>query len=423
MTRRLAAALLCGILAWGPGCGDEPVEEHSPLSPHRWQPAPAAAPGSQADAEAGLLRAIGYLPGYEPGERGGGVTAHDPERAWPGVNLYTSGHAAVANLLDMEGRPLHTWQLDFRAAFPDTDETALQAAGTQFWRRVALLDDGGLIAIFDYHGVVRIDRESRLVWARQGRYHHDLWLGDGKLWVLRVESSAAGALPGRSGSVFEEQLVLLDADDGQELRHVSLLEAFRRSRYAELLGRLPNIEDVFHDNTIEILPAPGREPVFAPGRALVSLRNIHTIAVVDLATERVEWATTGPWRMQHEPRLLPSGRLLLFNNLGVPELSRVLEFEPFTQRIDWSYGGLPEQAFQSEGMGSVQRLPNGSTLVTDSFSGRAFEVTPTGQVVWRFDNPARTGEDGAYVAVVPELWRIPEGRAAAWLPEESSHER
>ena len=128
---------------------------------------------------------------------------------------------------------------------------------------------------------------------------------------------------------------------------------------------------------------------------------------------------------------LADGRLLLFDNLGVPELSRVLELDPFTRQVVWQYGGVPGEAFHSEGMGSVQRLPNGNTLVTDSFAGRAFEVTRGKQVVWRFDNPARGGarfrgprgtarrrsERGELVAVVPELVRVDAAAAASWLPQ------
>ena len=193
---------------------------------------------------------------------------------------------------------------------------------------------------------------------------------------------------------------------GRVLHRVSLLEAFRRSRYETVLERLPPIEDVFHNNTIQILPGPDPQGVFPRGRALVSLRNIHTLAVVDLEVERVVWASTGPWRMQHEAELLDGGQLLLFDNLGVPDFSRLLEIEPYSRQVTWSYGGEESQRFYSEGMGAQQRLPNGSTLVTESFAGRAFEVTPPGDVVWRFENPARTGPQDEYVAVIPELVRV-----------------
>jgi hypothetical protein len=66
-------------------------------------------------------------------------------------------------------------------------------------------------------------------------------------------------------------------------------------------------------------------------------------------------------------------------------VSRVIEVEPATGRIAWKYENGP--AFFSEWGGSVQRLPNGNTLITNSNSGRAFEVTAEGKIVWEFANP------------------------------------
>ena len=45
--------------------------------------------------------------------------------------------------------------------------------------------------------------------------------------------------------------------------------------------------------------------------------------------------------------------------------------------------------FFSATMGSVQRLPNGNTLVTESLSGRVFEITPENDVVWDYVTPDR----------------------------------
>ena len=44
------------------------------------------------------------------------------------------------------------------------------------------------------------------------------------------------------------------------------------------------------------------------GEVLVSLRNVDTIAVVDLESEAVTWAITGMWRRQHYPKLLDMAR-------------------------------------------------------------------------------------------------------------------
>ena len=38
-------------------------------------------------------------------------------------------------------------------------------------------------------------------------------------------------------------------------------------------------------------------------------------------------------------------------------------------------------------MGGNQRLPNGNTLITESCSGRVFEITKDGRIVWEFYNP------------------------------------
>ena len=54
----------------------------------------------------------------------------------------------------------------------------------------------------------------------------------------------------------------------------------------------------------------------------------------------------------------------------------------------------------------AQRLPNRNTLITETDTGRAFEVTPEGEIVWQFLNPHRTGPDNTYVASLFALDRI-----------------
>ena len=47
----------------------------------------------------------------------------------------------------------------------------------------------------------------------------------------------------------------------------------------------------------------------------------------------------------------------------------------------------PPEAFFSEWRGGAQRFDNGNTLITESETGRAFEVTADGEIVWEFWNP------------------------------------
>src|SRR5207237_5000097 len=125
-----------------------------------------------------------------------------------------------------------------------------------------------------------------------------------------------------------------------------------------------------------------RFPQFKAGQVLVSLRNLNLVAVLDPATGAVVWAARGPWRAQHDARFLDNGHLLIFDNLGSPRGSRVLEYDPQTQAFPWSYPGETGTPFLSRIRGMCQRLPNDNTLIVNSDGGEVFEVTPQREVVW-----------------------------------------
>jgi hypothetical protein len=99
--------------------------------------------------------------------------------------------------------------------------------------------------------------------------------------------------------------------------------------------------------------------------------------------------------------------LLFDNNPGYP-YSRVVEFDPFTQHVLWEYRGNEQRPFYSRVGGSCQRLPGGNTLITESTAGRAFEVTPQGEIVWEFLSPHRVGDNDELVATLFDLVRLPE---------------
>ena len=110
----------------------------------------------------------------------------------------------------------------------------------------------------------------------------------------------------------------------------------------------------------------------------------------------------GPWLRQHDPDLLANGNILLFDNqgnVGPGGITRVIEVDPKTQEIVWTYAGTPEEPFESEVRSSEARLPNGNTLITELDGGRIFEVTKPGQIVWNYINPVRgqRAQDGQQV--------------------------
>jgi hypothetical protein len=153
-----------------------------------------------------------------------------------------------------------------------------------------------------------------------------------------------------------------------------------------LLEHLPGSPfDVLHGNAARPLAraVPG---LGAAGDVLVSLRDLDLVLVVDTRGRRVRWRSgDGALERQHDPWVLASGHLLLFDNRPSAAESRVIEVTP-SGRIVWSRGGF----FSATG-GSCQALANGNVLVAETQGGRALELTRTGEVVWEFVTPEEAG--------------------------------
>lgn len=361
------------------------------------------------------LDSLGYLGGTVPASSKSGVTIFRPALADDGLNLLTDGHRAEAILMDMKGHALYRWRFPFEKAFPDAPDTT-RGPGRGYWRRVALLPDGGLLGIYEGQGLVRIDRDSRLVWAYPGHAHHDLEvLPDGTIYVLTRKAEILPSIDPEE-PVLDDYITVL-GPDGRERRRISIVRALQRSPYTALLDDPNDLGDFLHTNTLEILDGrlAGRIPAFARGNVLISMASIDTIAVVDMKKESVVWAMRGLWDFQHAPTVLENGRLLVFDNQGDHGYSRVFEIDPVTQEIPWLYSGAVHGLY-SETCGTEQRLPNGNTLITESDNGRALEVTAEGETVWEYYTPYRAGDHHELIATLFEVLRLPRDRRLPFLP-------
>jgi hypothetical protein len=386
-----------GVVAWrGTTDGVSPGKPPRPAG--TWERARRDLPPEDRES----LLSLPYLAGYEPAPGKANVTLHEEGLASPGLNLVVSGHAPGATLMDMEGRPLHEWRFDFRELWPERRQAS------RFWRRARVFPNGEVLGISDWVGMIKLDRDSNLLWAHAGGSHHDVFIAeDGRLFVL---DHKRGVIPRvhPERPVRDDFITILDPE-GRVLRSFSILEAFERSSYAPLLDRIEPRGDILHTNTISVLDGrfARRHPAFREGNVLISVRELDTIAIVDVDSESVAWALTGQWHRQHEPVFLDDGRLLLFDNRGAGGYARVIELDPLTQEIFWEYRGDPDQPLESPELGSCQRLPNGNTLITESTHGRAVEVTRDHRTVWEYVNPHRAGENNELIATLFEVSRLP----------------
>jgi Arylsulfotransferase (ASST) len=352
-----------------------------------------------------------------------GVTVYDPQRAGNGFTLYSSGEGQKAVLISMTGEVLHEWHLPFSAVWDESAAVAKpQPDSLIYWRKVHLYPNGDLLAIYEAagdtpwgYGLVKIDKDSRVIWKYLQHVHHDLDVGpDGKIYVLthEVRSNVYRFFKHLEPPRIDDFVVVL-SPEGKELQKVSVVDAFMASPYARMTNLVAwySKGDYFHTNDVDVLdPAVAAE--LAPGArqpVLVSMRELGALGILDLADQRFRWATRGSWVGQHDPDLLPNGHILLFDNAGNyggGGPSRVIELDPRTQEIVWTYAGDADHPLYSIVRSAQERLANGNTLITESEGGRLVEVTPAGEIVWEYLNPVRGGEGGDKIAVVSWGQRI-----------------
>jgi hypothetical protein len=363
------------------------------------------------------LSSIGYLSGtHEPTEPGG-VTVHDRERAFEGLNFYTSGHFAGAVLMDMDGNVLHEWRYDFLDVWPKEIELSGND-GAEYWRWAHLFENGDVLAIFEGIGLIKVDRDSRLLWKHLGGQHHDLEVADdGSIYTLTRRAHMVPHMNERM-PILEDFITILDSD-GNVVREFSVLEAFHNSPFsaAPEARDVPGRGDVFHTNAIELLDGSLEDRLagFRRGNLLLSMRQTSTIAVIDIDTEQVVWVAAGLWCEQHDPKVLDNGNIMVFDNKGADGRSRVVEFDPVTRELEWVYGGSSSVSLFTKMCGANHRLPNGNTLITESDYGRAFEVNSDGEIVWEYINPYFAGKEGNLIATLFDVIRLDPDFPTDWL--------
>jgi hypothetical protein len=349
------------------------------LSLWRWRPQEKTNPHSNSpDIEE--LRALPYAQWtrISEGERRKlGVTVFDEQRAWHGYNLYTND-VDTAFLMDMSGKKLHTWRFQ----------------KNKKCEYAHLLPTGEILGVCMGQGVWKVDWDSRVIWKRRYFVHHDIEpLPDGSFWTTRREKN----IEYRGRFVVFDALQRISAN-GKLLEkwytfdHLEELQQWHKplSLDSAATTKSNTKYDYYHLNTVKLLPDnpyAKSDRRFRKGNLLICLRNASLIAILDQDTKKVVWGY-GPDELEwpHMPVMLPTGNILIFDNGVRRKFSRVVEINPLTKEVVWSYGG-PKKNFFSALQGSAQRLPNGNTLICESDKGHVFEIDSSGNIVWEFWNP------------------------------------
>jgi hypothetical protein len=408
--KRLAAVLIAAVALGGAFVWGFATERYG-IFPRPWIRRAAVVFGKRWNRAADLnspspalmaLKNVPYLSGsVDPDAKAMGVVVNERGSVAPGVNFFSTLGRGDAFLVDNDGRLLWRWSL--------SKELQLKPGIPSGYTH--LFPNGDVLAFVDGLGVVKLDKDSRLLWKHVALAHHDAFVADdGVIYALVHETRSVEAISDRYPSLLDDIEVL--SPSGEGLRKISIFDAIQGSPYSFLLPRVAglaleapaDVVDVLHTNHVEVYD--GRiahlSPLFRRGNILLSMRSLNAIAIVDGTTLQTLWLW-GPTNLslQHWPTILENGNILLFDN-GVG-LSRIVEVDPRTNAVTWRYA--PEKDFYSASRGACQRLSNGNTLITVSDSGRALEVTSAGRTVWEYANPSVA--PGGVREAVFQMKRVP----------------
>jgi hypothetical protein len=325
-----------------------------------------------------------------------GLTFHRPGLSTRGYTLLTPHGDTCAYLIDLEGRVVHRWK--FTHITPGSgrllDNGNLLMSGSDVGLPKPPPDEPTkppppfelhVTRLGGYHTrLVEVDWDGNVVWEYVNRFqHHDFHrFANGNTlvpeWVELPEDLHRKVRGGYRKP--RERLPRLLGDDLVEI--TPDLEEVRRIHTWRLLDPLKDAIQPT-DRRWEWTHINGID-VNQKGDILFSARNCNRVAGVDGASGELIFKF-GEAHGQHNPTWLPNGNVQIFDNGH--DASRVIEVDPASGQIVWTYRGQPGHQFFSGHISGASRLASGNVLVCEGTSGRLFEVTRGHEVVWEWINP------------------------------------
>jgi hypothetical protein len=238
------------------------------------------------------------------------------------------------------------------------------------------------------HALIEVDWDGNTVWEfRHERQHHDFVRLENDNTVIlfwevlpdEVRRQVRGGYPGaHDPDVMLGDLVREITPEGDIVREWRSWEHFDYVR--DVICPLERRREWTHANSIAVTPN---------GQWLISFRQTDTVMLIDPDSGDIRWRWgPGVLSHQHHATMLPDGHVLIFDNgphrRGGPGHSRVVEVDPASDEIAWTYQAPILLAFISFMVSGAERLSNGDTLITEGATGRIFEVTSEGETVWEY---------------------------------------
>ncbi len=328
-------------------------------------------------------------------------------RMQPGVTLLTGlfGDRLGARLVDVNGAIVHEWPVDFFSILAEKKRYRFDA----LIHGAHLFENGDLLVSIDKRGMIRIDACGKIIWLNESQTHHSIDVDDdGFIWAPK------GPILYHNDRILShpfhiDEIVRIDPATGETLETISLGDVVVNSDEMALVTSGSAVFlDILHVNDVEILDHADAAafPLFSAGDIMVSSWQDSAVFVIDRVTKKIKWSRSGPTQFQHDPDFRPNGTITVLDNRGYAAASaknhwlgdrggsRIVAIRPGTRQVETLYQSDNRNNFYTPRRGKHQWLANGNLLITETDAGRAFEVTPDGDVVWQYVNRYDADEVG-----------------------------
>jgi len=341
-----------------------------------------------------------------------GVTYFDPLKADDGYTLFPTPNMGPV-LIDMEGNIVHRWgKASTSMANPRILPNGRLCYVTHRKRPEGLIPTGEAYPLerSDLNGahphidIVEADWDGNEVWSVNVPYQtHDIFCFDeapGDKWPKNghyiyptydphgvfSDEQAKGWMGGVAGTEYAGKLwgdTICEIDRDGKI----VWEMYTRDQLDPVLDATPPLDmrGNFHSNSVFLCH---------DGTILWSARVLCELKKFEYPSGKVIGRFgRGEIYHQHNATELANGNILVFDNgshrsnyYGA-EHSRSVEIDPKTNKVVWQYTADPPFTFRSDVISGCRRLPNGNTIICEGYTGRIFEVTHEGEMVWEYVVP------------------------------------
>lgn len=189
----------------------------------------------------------------------------------------------------------------------------------------------------------------------------------------------------------KDEIIIINYKNGEILDKIDLFDILLKDNVMfniTVSSEDAKCDDIFHLNDVRLLKKiPKKLRSVIPKEslqnqlALLSLRDINTLAIIDLDEKKIIWSVSNLFKNQHSPRVLPNGNILSFDNFALSEIgeskygfSALTEINPITKEIVARLDSNSSFGFSSQRRGRVQVYGEKGLFVLSSDDRKFFNV-------------------------------------------------